>query len=103
MKQALVFVAAMLFGAGALAHGHLADERHAASQLCVAALDSKAAVKAKAKELGMSHRQVKQVSCSLAVDDCRHARKRSKACDLSLAEFARFHGGIDPRAIATVQ
>ena len=116
MKQAIAFILAALFSLplladsqGASADAALTDKRltdnQKASALCLAALDSRAAVKARAQALGVSNRQLQQVSCTLAREECSaRGGSRRGACALSLAEFARLHSGpFRARAIATVQ
>lgn len=59
-----------------------------AAQLCVAALESREALREKAKDLRVNRRELKQVTCN----------------DMSLVEFAKTHrDDIREWAIATVQ
>ena len=94
MKTATLFLAGALLSLPALADHHGLQEDRMASQLCQAALESKAAVAAKAKELGVTRKQLKMVSCTLAPAATCAQRTRSarqECAGMSLAEFARAH------------
>ena len=96
MRKPALFLACLLLSAGALAQEHItsdgtrftATDDSPAAQLCMAALESREALRAKARELEISRREQKQVVCN----------------DMSLVEFARAHrDDIREWAIATVQ
>ncbi len=65
-----------------------ATDMSPAAQLCMAALESREALRAKARELNISRRELNQVSCN----------------DMTLVEFARaYRDDMREWAIATVQ
>ena len=96
MRNVLLTLSALLLSSHVLAQSPIAAENasvketinNAATQLCQAALVSRDAVKAKAKELGMSRKQLKQAYCN----------------DMKLVDFARVNReDMRDWAIATVE
>lgn len=96
MKKMTVTLLASLISFGVFADEHYTQDgtrftttdESPAAQLCIAALESREAVKLKAKELKVTRREQKQVICN----------------DKSLVEFAKTHReDIREWAIATVQ
>lgn len=115
MKQSALFILLATFSLHLAAEGstyaggklYASADASKETQLCLAALESRDAVRAKAKELGVNRRQLKLVTCNVAGDDCQQtSRSRGQgACpSLSLAEFARMHkDDMREWSIATVQ
>lgn len=96
MKKIALTLAGLLLSANIYAQEHVAadgtvfkaTDASPAAQLCMAALESREALRAKARELNMSRREQNQVSCN----------------DMSLVEFAKaYRDDIREWAIATVQ
>lgn len=96
MKKIALTFAGLLLSVSISAQEHVAadgtvfksSEATPAAQLCMAALESREALRAKAKELGMSRREQNQVICN----------------DMSLVEFAKaYRDDMREWAIATVQ
>lgn len=89
-------MACMLFTASAMAGEHLSadgtvfvtTDDNAPAQLCMAALESREALRQKARELRMNNRDLAKVSCN----------------DMSLVEFAKaYRDDMREWSIATVQ
>ncbi len=91
MKKILTIALLALFTTSAFADSDKTQTNDQANnpytQLCIAALDSKQALRQKARELGIS----------------KSARDRLVCNELSLGEFADTHRRIDANTIATVQ
>lgn len=96
MKKLALTLAGLLLSASIYAQEHVAadgtvfktTDSSPAAELCMAALESREALRAKAKELKMSRREQNQVSCN----------------DMSLVEFAKaYRDDIREWSIATVQ
>ncbi len=96
MKKLALIVTGLMLSASIFAQEHIASDgtrfkttdETPAAQLCMAALESREAINAKARELGVNRREQKQVSCN----------------GMSLVEFAKTHrDDIREWAIATVQ
>lgn len=96
MKKITLTLAGLLLSASISAQEHVAadgtvfksTEATPAAQLCMAALESREALRTKAKALGMNRKQQNRVVCN----------------DMSLVEFAKaYRDDIREWSIATVQ
>ena len=96
MKKLILVATCLLFSTSLLAREYTADngtrfkttDNSPAAQLCMAALESRDALRAKARELKMSRKRQKQVKCN----------------DMSLVEFAKaYRNDMREWSIATVQ
>ena len=84
----MILVAGLVFSQFTLAEEPATEQASPYTQLCIAALESKEAMNAKARELNIGRREMKQVVCN----------------DLSLYEFVEAHqDNMQEWSIATVE